>query len=96
MSRSRWKNYFIHFKFLKKKILNQSTLVLWSKNSVSTEVLIDKKLIVYCGKFFKNIYISNLKIGFKIGEFCLTRSKFFHKNKLKVVKNLSKKKVKKN
>lgn len=95
MSRSKWKNSFIHYKLLKNNIINKTQIVLWTKTSVATEVLIDKKLIVYCGKNFKKIYITNLKVGFKIGEFCMTRSKFFHKNKLKITKKLSKGKSKK-
>lgn len=94
MSRSKWKNSFIHYKFLKKNLFNKKQILLWTKNSVATEILINKKLIVYCGKHFKKIHISDLKVGYKIGEYCTTRSKFFHKNKLKPTKTLSKSKVK--
>ena len=74
MTRSKWKNFFIHFKILKKKILLQKQINFWCKNSVVSQILVNKKLIVYCGKLFKTIYITDLKITFKIGEFCTTRS----------------------
>lgn len=88
MSRSKWKNYFIHSKFFKKEILLNKRIVVWSKNSTIFKILFNKKLVVYIGrKNLKNIYITSKKNYFKIGEFCFTRAKFFHKNKKNKIKN---------
>lgn len=89
MSRSKWKNFYIHSKLLKKKLLLQKQekqVIIWFRNSVLAKTLINKKLLVYNGKIYKKIHVSSLKANFKIGEFCTTRGKFFHKNKLKPVK----------
>jgi ribosomal protein S19 len=95
MSRSKWKNYYYHSKILKKKFLIHKQITIWSRNSTLAKTLNNKKLIVYNGKLYKKIYVNNLKLNFKIGEFCTTRGKFFHKNKLKPTKKNLKLKVKK-
>lgn len=90
MSRSKWKNFYIHSKLLKKQVLIQKQITVWSRASFLSRLLINKKLLVYNGKIYKKLYITNLKINFKIGEFCTTRGKFFHKNKIKPTKKNTK------
>lgn len=95
MSRSAWKNFFTHFIFLKKNMLFKNQVTIWSRSSVLTKIFINKKILVHTGKSFKKIYINNRKIFFKSGEFCPTRCKFFHKNKVKPLKKNIKNKLKK-
>jgi small subunit ribosomal protein S19 len=94
MSRSKWKGPYIHFKFLKKKILENKLIKVWSRDSVILSTFINYKFLIYNGKIFKNFFITREKIGYKFGEFCTTRAKYHHKNKLKIVtkkKNVKKK-----
>lgn len=92
MSRSKWKGPFIHFKFLKKKILNKKISKIWSRDSTIISSFINHKFLVHSGKNFKTLLITREKVGYKFGEFCTTRAKYFHKNKLKPV---TKKQIKK-
>lgn len=86
MSRSLWKGPFIHLKLLKKKVLIENTIV-WSRNSVILSNFIGYKFLIHSGNTFKKFFVTREKIGYKFGEFCTTRSKYFHKNKLKVNKS---------
>jgi small subunit ribosomal protein S19 len=96
MSRSKWKGPYIHYKFLKKKNLNINSFInIWSRNSVILSNFIGYKFLIHSGNTFKKFFITREKIGFKFGEFCTTRSKYFHKNKLKGNKNKSFKNSKK-
>lgn len=90
MNRSKWKGFLIHSRLLKKKVFKQSLISLWSKNFNLPQTVNNKKLAVYCGKKFKKIFVTTPKLNFKIGEFCITRSKFSHKNKDKIVNPLKK------
>lgn len=86
MSRAKWKGPFIHFKLLKKKFLKNKLCKIWSRDSIILSHFINYKCLIHCGNSFKKIYISREKVGYKFGEFCTTRSKYFHKNKLKIKK----------
>lgn len=83
MSRSKWKGPFIHFKFFKKKYLKNKLYKIWSRDSIILSHFINYKFLIFCGNVFKKITISREKVGYKFGEFCTTRAKYFHKNKLK-------------
>lgn len=85
MSRSLWKGPFIHLKLLKKKSLTDS-FSLWSRNSIILSNFIGYKFLIHTGNTFKKFFVTRDKIGYKFGEFCTTRSKYFHKNKIKVKK----------
>lgn len=95
MSRSKWKGPFIHFKFLKNKFLKNKLFKVWSRNSFILSSFINFKFLIHCGKTFKNLIITREKIGYKLGEFCTTRAKYFHKNKLKIVNKKAVAKTKK-
>lgn len=83
MSRSKWKGPFIHFKFFKKKYLKNKLFKIWSRDSIILSHFINYKVLVHSGNTFKKLVISREKVGYKFGEFCTTRAKYFHKNKLK-------------
>lgn len=92
MSRSKWKGPFIHLKNLKKKMLATKISKIWSRDTVILSSFINHKFLVHSGKKFKNLLITREKVGYKFGEFCTTRAKYFHKNKLKPI---NKKQIKK-
>jgi len=83
MTRSIWKGPTINYKILY-GLTKQ--LKIWSRESVIPAKLIDKSVFVHNGKIFKRIAITRDKIGYKFGEFCLTRT---YNNKYK---NFKKKK----
>ena len=82
MNRSKWKGNFLS-KFLIKQE-SQFTKI-WTRNSVIPSKLLGHSVSIYNGQFFKNLLITQEKIGFKFGDFVLTRkyiSKFKKKIKL--------------
>lgn len=95
MSRSKWKGPYIHFKFLKKKILRKNLVTIWSRDSTILSYFINYKFLIYCGNIVKNLVITREKVGYKFGEFCSTRAKYFHKNKLKILNKKTQKNKKK-
>lgn len=94
MSRSKWKGSYIHYKFLKKKYLKNKLFKVWSRDSIILSHFINYKFLIYSGNIFKKLVVSREKIGYKFGEFCTTRAKYFHKNKLKLSKKQQKLKKK--
>lgn len=87
MSRSKWKGPYIHYKFLKKRFLIENSFInIWSRNSIILSNFIGYKFLIHSGNTFKKFFVTREKIGYKFGEFCTTRSKYFHKNKLKIPK----------
>lgn len=94
MSRSKWKGPYIHFRFFKKKYLKNKLFKIWSRDSIILSHFINYKFLIYSGNIFKKLIVSREKIGYKFGEFCTTRAKYFHKNKLKLNKKQQKLKKK--
>ncbi len=99
MSRSISKGPYISYN-LYKKILNLNNLNkkekinTWSRSSTIIPEMIGHIICVYNGKKHIPIYISNLLIGHKLGEFAPTRTFKMHKkieNKIKKI-NYDKKK----
>jgi len=78
--RSKWKGFFIKDFLLAQK---KDFLKFKCRNSVITSNLIGKTILVHNGKEFKKIYISREKIGFKFGEFALTRKYNYKKGSKK-------------
>lgn len=93
MGRASWKGPFIHIKFFKKNLLQRSNIKIWSRSSTILSTFIGYKFLIYSGNVFKKFYVTREKIGYKFGEFCTTRQKCVHKNKLKSAKTKLKKKV---
>ncbi len=87
MGRSCWKGPYVHFKFLRKKILFNTSkkffIPVWSRSSVILSSFVGFKFNIHSGKAFKRFFVTREKIGYKFGEFCTTRGKFYHKNKVK-------------
>ena len=78
MSRSVWKTPIIlnnNFSESNKKIK------ITNRNSIISSKFLNKKVSIYNGKVFVNIFIDKNKIGYKFGEFVYTRKPCIHKKK---------------
>lgn len=89
MSRSNWKPKHISNYLLKAKVQKQKTIQIWSRSSTIPESLIGKFVFVHNGKEFKKFLVKRSRIGFKFGEFALTK-KFTQKKDKKNSKNKKK------
>ncbi len=96
MSRSKWKNFYIHSKLLKKNTLLNQQFNIKFRNSLMAKTINNQMISIHTGKEYKKVYVAELKTQYKLGEFAFTRSKFFHKNKVKPLKVSKKKTTKKN
>ena len=87
MNRSQWKGPFLDLCVLKKhtKINIQK---IWSRRSTIPSFLVGKMISIYNGKNFKTIMVTREKVGFKFGEFSITR---IHRKKIKTTKIKKKK-----
>ena len=76
----------------KNLMLNTTTNIgkIWTRNSIIPFSCIGQNILIHNGKEFKKILITREKVGFKCGEFSLTR-RHNHKPK-KTQKIISKKK----
>ena len=74
MSRSIWKGFYITKNLLKKT--NKNFFKVWNRNSVIPSFFLRKTVLVYNGKLFHKVYITREKVGYKFGEFSLTRKHF--------------------
>jgi len=90
MGRASWKGSFVE-KFALNKLnvkSNSNYFNIWSRRSVIPSNFISKKVFVYTGNRFKPVFVTRDKIGFKFGEFCMTRN-------ANIKKEIKKKKLKK-
>jgi small subunit ribosomal protein S19 len=71
MNRSKWKGPYTLPYILKKKKVNQKV---WSRSCTIPNLLIGTIVSVYNGRDFKRIIITRRRVGFKFGEFSLTRN----------------------
>lgn len=88
MSRSIWKTPIIlneNFNKSNKKIK------ITKRNFIISPSFLNKKISIYNGKVFINVFIDKSKIGYKFGEFVYTRKPCIHKTK-KNKSNIVKKK----
>ena len=79
MNRSKWKGSFLSRCLIKK---DSQISKIWIRNSVIPVKLLGLSVSVYNGQFFKKLLVTQEKIGFKFGDFVLTRkyvSKFKQK-----------------
>jgi ribosomal protein S19 len=82
MSRSSWKGPYIKKTLLKDIITkNKKEITTFSRESEITPRFIGKFLKVHNGKIFILIKITEEMVGFKLGEFAPTRSKYSFKKK---------------
>ena len=92
MTRSLWKGPFSEqtnsltsesSNTLKKTTEQFLTNKIWSRRSVILPAFLNKELLVYNGKLFIPLKVSEEMIGHKYGEFASTRKKPIHKKKRK-------------
>lgn len=83
MSRSKWKSPNI---FLKCLFKNFNKNKIWNRSSIIPSSLIGSFVFIHSGTVFKKIFINREKVGFKFGEFVLTRSYTSYGKKSKKVK----------
>lgn len=90
MSKSKKKGLFINIYLLKSIILNSNKkqmIKTLSRSSTIFPEMLNSTIAVYNGRFFIPLYIDNYIIGYKLGQFILTRK--FHSHK-KIDKKLKK------
>jgi ribosomal protein S19 len=89
MGRAVWKGSFVDKFALNKLNVKSSSnyFNIWTRRSVISSNFISKKIFVYTGNRFKPVFITREKIGFKFGEFCITRNTQTEKKKLTKKKN---------
>jgi len=80
MSRSSWKSLIVN-----KENVNLSTklIKIINRNSIITPNFLNKKVGIYNGKVYINVFIDKLKIGYKFGEFAYTRKPCIQKKNKK-------------
>jgi len=64
-------------------------LYFWATKSTLNLNLLDKKISIYNGRVFISLPVVNQIIGYKIGNFCITKKKPPHIGKQKQVKKVS-------
>nr|QES94778.1 ribosomal protein S19 [Trebouxia lynnae] len=80
MTRSIWKAPFSEILHKNKTNTRQN---IWSRRSTILPKNIDKNYLIYNGKNFISIKISEEMVGHKFGEFAITRKKPIHKSSKK-------------
>ena len=81
MTRSLWKGPFIDGSLIKQPTKGQ--IRIWSRRSVILPQFIHEKVVVYNGKSFVPVQITEYMVGHKFGEFAMTRKRAVHKKKVK-------------
>ena len=88
MARAVWKGPFVEDSLIKKveKQKNQSDrkpIKTWSRKSTILPDFVGISFLIYNGKKFIPITISEDMVGHKFGEFAMTRKRAVHKKKVK-------------
>ena len=74
----------------RKKIKMPRYLVFWKKSSkLSGSKLIDRKIAIHNGKVYMFVSLKKGTIGFKLGQFTITRRTVIHSGKMKNKKKLT-------
>jgi small subunit ribosomal protein S19 len=81
MTRYLWKGPFIDGSLIKQPTKGQ--IRIWSRRSVILPQFIHEKVVVYNGKSFVPVQITEDMVGHKFGEFAMTRKRAVHKKKVK-------------
>lgn len=101
MSRSLFKPVFVHKSLFEDCLKNKERNILknnvniskflyfWAKHSSINTNLVDKKIGIYNGKVFITLNVSKNIMGYKLGQFCITRKKPPHVGKQKQTKKVS-------
>lgn len=85
MSRSSWKFPIVlkeNLNFILKKNKSKNIKII-ERNAIITSEFLNKKVSIYNGKVFINVFIDKNKIGYKFGEFAYTRKIPIHKKSKK-------------
>jgi small subunit ribosomal protein S19 len=91
MSRSKKKGPYVSYHLLKKilllnKLNKKEKIKTWSRSSTILPIMVGHIICVYNGKIHIPVYITNILVGHKLGEFSFTRTFKAHKkieNKIK-------------
>jgi ribosomal protein S19 len=62
------------------KLKRSKKKIVWSRSSVIPFFLVGFKVKIHSGKEFKNILITEDKVGYKFGEFAPTRKRRFQRS----------------
>jgi len=74
----------------RKKIKLPRYVVFWTKSSkFSRNLLIGRKIAIHNGKVYMFVNLKKGVVGFKLGQFVITRRTVIHSGKLKNVKKVS-------
>jgi small subunit ribosomal protein S19 len=88
MKKINWKNGYVQKKlfddFIKARAHSKTVIYTKSRQSVILPLFINYIFKVYNGKFFVRLLITKEMVGYKLGEFCPTRKKFFFKKQKKL------------
>jgi ribosomal protein S19 len=80
MSRSSWKKPVIMNENLKRS-RSKKRLKITKRNFIISPYYLNRKVCIYNGKVFVNVFIDKKKIGYKFGEFVYSRKICEHKVK---------------
>ena len=88
MARSVWKGPFVEESLIKKvekqkNNPNRKPIKTWSRKSTILPDFVGISFLIYNGKKFIPITISEDMVGHKFGEFAMTRKRAVHKKKVK-------------
>ena len=88
MTRSVWKGPFVEESLIKKaeKQKNESgkkPIKTWSRKSTIIPDFVGLSFLIYNGKKFIPLTVSEDMVGHKFGEFAITRKRTLHKKKVK-------------
>lgn len=80
MKRSKWKGPFLNLEILK-NLQKKKGIKILSRNCTILPQFIGLNISIYNGKRFNNIKITENMVGYKFGEFSITRQPFKYKKK---------------
>jgi small subunit ribosomal protein S19 len=87
MSRSSWKLRYLPEAIIRlKKLTAHKVPEIWSRSAVIPSFLVDRTVKIHTGKEFKNLKVTEDKVGYKFGEFIFTRKSYIYKGKKKIIK----------
>nr|YP_740766.1 ribosomal protein S19 [Tetrahymena paravorax]ABI51675.1 ribosomal protein S19 [Tetrahymena paravorax] len=90
MSRSNWRLNFIGFSTMNRiikesigiKLVKKNSMII-NKSSTIPQSLIDSTIYIHKGKKYRELKIKNYHVGFKFGEFILTKKPHIFPKKIK-------------
>ena len=89
MSKSKKKGLFINIFLLKELLLNKNKKIIiktLSRSSTIFPEMVGSTLAIHNGRIFIPLHIDNYIVGYKLGQFILTRRFNGHKNSDKKIK----------